>query len=107
MIGRGAQGNPWIFSEINEYLETGLIVEAPSIAERHKVLTDHIKKLYQFYGEYRGIRIARKHINWYCNTLEGYISFRKNMNQIDNVNDQLAVVYDFFYQSKMEGEKLA
>ncbi len=107
MIGRGAQGNPWIFNEVNEYLKTGLIIEGPSIAERHKILTDHIKKLYQFYGEYRGVRIARKHINWYCNALEGYISFRKNMNQIDNANEQLAIVYDFFHQSKMEGEKAA
>lgn len=107
MIGRGAQGNPWIFREINAYLETGLFIEAATKAERQNVLTDHIKKLYQFYGEYRGVRIARKHINWYCNTLEGYISFRKKMNQIDNADDQLAVVYDFFHQSKMEGEKAA
>ncbi|MDH5257110.1 MAG: tRNA dihydrouridine synthase DusB [Gammaproteobacteria bacterium] len=107
MIGRGAQGNPWIFREINAYLETGLFIEAATKAERQNVLTDHIKKLYQFYGEYRGVRIARKHINWYCNMLEGYISFRKKMNQIDNADDQLAVVYDFFHQSKMEGEKAA
>ena len=107
MIGRGAQGNPWIFREINSYLETGLFIEAATKAERQNVLTDHIKKLYQFYGEYRGVRIARKHINWYCNMLEGYISFRKKMNQIDNADDQLAVVYDFFHQSKMEGEKAA
>jgi len=107
MIGRGAQGNPWIFREVNEYLETGLVAAPPTLVERQKVLTDHIKKLYQFYGEYRGVRIARKHINWYCNMLEGYISFRKKMNQIDNADEQLAVVYDFFQQSKMEGEKAA
>lgn len=107
MIGRGSQGNPWIFHEVNEYIKTGLIVSPPSLAERQKVLTSHIKKMYQFYGEYRGVRIARKHINWYCNMLEGYVSFRKKMNQIDNVNEQLAVVYDFFHQSIMEGEKAA
>ena len=107
MVGRGAQGNPWIFNEINEYLETGLLIARPTLSVRQKVLTEHIKKLYQFYGEYRGVRIARKHISWYCNELEGYISFRKKMNQIDNANEQLAVVYDFFHQSKMEGEKAA
>ncbi len=107
MIGRGAQGNPWIFREINEYLQTGVPALAPTIIERREVLTDHIKKLYQFYGEYRGVRIARKHINWYCNMLEGYISFRKKMNQIDDADAQLAIVYDFFHQSKMEGEQAA
>lgn len=107
MVGRGAQGNPWIFREINEYLASGLFIARPTLPERQKVLIDHIKNLYQFYGEYRGVRIARKHINWYCGVLEGYISFRKKMNQIDNANEQLDVVYDFFHQSKMEGEKAA
>jgi len=107
MVGRGAQGNPWIFNEINEYLSTGSFADAPTLLERQEVLTDHIKKLYLFYGEYRGVRIARKHINWYCNTLEGYISFRKNMNVIDNADAQLAVVFEFFHQLIMQGEKAA
>ena len=65
MIGRGAQGNPWIFREINEFLSTGRYLQKPSFNERVAVITEHLAALHEFYGEPQGVRVARKHINWY------------------------------------------
>lgn len=107
MIGRAAQGNPWIFRELNTYFDSGLKLPRPSLDERLKVLTTHLKQLYDFYGEYKGLRIARKHLNWYCSEIEGYSSFRKTINQLENANDQLAAVKKFFHQSTNEGEQAA
>ena len=66
MIGRAAQGNPWIFREIVHYLETGKLLAAPTTKEINEVLSRHLQSLYDFYGDYAGVRIARKHIGWYC-----------------------------------------
>lgn len=65
MIGRGAQGNPWIFREIDHYLRHGSPLPAPDDSERHRVLKDHLSALHDFYGEHMGVRIARKHLGWY------------------------------------------
>jgi tRNA-dihydrouridine synthase B len=65
MIGRGAQGNPWIFREIKHYLNTGSLCDAPDVSEQYRVLRNHLQGLYQLYGEFAGIRIARKHLGWY------------------------------------------
>ena len=107
MVGRAAQGNPWIFREINEYLNSGAKLARPTIEERRKILTDHITKLYLFYGEYRGVRIARKHIKWYCEGIQRYISFKNVINKIESADEQLATVNQFFHQSITEGEKAA
>jgi len=107
MIGRGAQGNPWIFREINEYLKTGKKLSKPTLIERRNVVLKHITNMHLFYGEYRGVRIARKHINWYCNAIEGYISFKRVINKIENANEQLASVNQFFHQTIIEGERAA
>ncbi len=65
MVGRGAQGNPWIFREFNHYLKHGEILAPPTAAEIHSVMSDHLRRLHDFYGEQQGVRIARKHIGWY------------------------------------------
>jgi len=65
MIGRGAQGNPWIFRELNHYLENGQELAPPSAEEIHTVMREHLARLHQFYGHHTGVRIARKHIGWY------------------------------------------
>ena len=69
MIGRGAQGRPWIFREINHFLKTGTIMPAPSVNEVRSILLGHVKELHQFYGDYMGVRIARKHVSWYIHSL--------------------------------------
>jgi len=107
MIGRAAQGNPWIFKEINEYLVSGSKLPRPSLDDRQKVLVNHLQQLYSFYGEMKGLRIARKHINWYCNEIRGFSSFRRTVNQLEIADEQLAAVKQFFHQSTNEGEKAA
>ncbi|MEW6313129.1 MAG: tRNA dihydrouridine synthase DusB [Pseudomonadota bacterium] len=107
MIGRAAQGRPWIFREIEHYLATGTELPPPEVAEIHRVLVDHLHDLYAFYGEYSGVRIARKHISWYTKGLAGSASFRHMMNQLQSTVEQLAAVDEFFGQMKAQGERLA
>ncbi|MBB1488457.1 tRNA dihydrouridine synthase DusB [Oceanospirillum sediminis] len=94
MIGRGAQGRPWIFREINHFLATGEKLPEPDKETVKAVLTEHLQALYQFYGEHMGVRIARKHVNWYLGTRNDGSSFRKLFNQLETpVQQQQAVIY--------------
>ncbi len=96
MIGRAAQGRPWIFREIDHFLDTGTKLEPPSVAEIRDVLVGHLHDLYAFYGYERGTRVARKHIGWYTKGLKNSAVFRARMNTLDNAEMQLAAVQDFF-----------
>jgi tRNA-dihydrouridine synthase B len=96
MIGRAAQGNPWIFREIAHFLKTGEHLARPSIAEMKRVLVAHLHDHYALYGEYSGVRSARKHIAWTTRDLPGYPAFRERMNAIEECAQQLRVVTDFF-----------
>jgi len=96
MIGRAAQGRPWIFREINHYLETGEKLAAPSTPEVRDILLGHLKNLYAFYGEYAGVRIARKHISWYSKGQRHGAAFRHYVNQVDTIEKQLITTQDFF-----------
>ncbi len=107
MVGRAAQGNPWLFREILAYLEEGNKRSAPMLSEKCLVVSEHLQSLYEFYGEYRGLRIARKHINWYCRGIEGDASFRKVMNKINSANEQLECVNRFFQQLIIQEDKVA
>ena len=106
MIGRAAQGRPWIFREISHYLETGGHLPPPEIEEIRGVLNAHLDDLYQFYGEYAGVRIARKHISWYTKGLAGSAAFRHAMNQLESSADQLAAVNRFFDQLVGRSQRL-
>jgi tRNA-dihydrouridine synthase B len=106
MIGRAAQGRPWIFREIEHFLATGTHLPQPKVAEIHAVLLEHIHDLYAFYGEVTGVRVARKHISWYTKGLIGSSAFRHTMNQLDSVTEQLAVVNDYFAQAARAGSRL-
>lgn len=96
MIGRAAQGRPWIFREISHYLNTGEHLAAPSILEVKGVLLGHLSELYEFYGEYSGCRIARKHIAWYTKGLRSSNEFRQNMYKVESTVDQAKVVEAYF-----------
>ncbi len=96
MIGRAAQGNPWIFQQIKHYLSNNMLLAQTGNEEIKKILTEHLQNLYDFYGELSGVRIARKHIGWYINNQQGAKSFRQQVNQIDDANTQLQLVTDFF-----------
>jgi tRNA-dihydrouridine synthase B len=106
MIGRAAQGRPWIFREIEHYLKTGTQLPPPLVTEIHQVLIAHLYDLYAFYGADTGVRIARKHISWYTKGLAGSASFRHAMNQLQNVEEQLAAVNRFFEQQAQQYEHL-
>lgn len=107
MIGRAAQGRPWIFREINHYLATGQHLQAPEVVEIHQVLINHLYDLYDFYGEYSGVRIARKHISWYTKGLIGSASFRHAMNQLQTSDQQLLETNIFFSKLAEENQRLS
>ena len=88
MIGRGAQGNPWLFREINHYLETGTLLAAPTTEERISVISEHLQAIHEHYGDYLGTRIARKHIGWYVHSLPSGETFRKYFNLLDTPSQQ-------------------
>jgi tRNA-dihydrouridine synthase B len=96
MIGRAAQGRPWIFREIAHYLATGEHLPPPEVAEIRDVLLEHLHDLYAFYGVERGARVARKHIGWYTKGLRNSAVFRARMNQIETAPAQLEAVAHFF-----------
>jgi tRNA-dihydrouridine synthase B len=106
MIGRAAQGRPWLFREITHYLDTGERLPAPEVSEIHEILITHLHDLWQFYGEHTGVRMARKHISWYTKGLAGSAAFRHSMNQLQTVAEQLAAVNDFFAVLAERGERL-
>jgi tRNA-dihydrouridine synthase B len=96
MIGRAAQGRPWIFREIAHYLATGEHLAPPLVVEVQRLLIEHLQDHYALYGEYTGVRSARKHIGWYVKSLPGGAVFRARMNELDDARAQLAAVADFF-----------
>jgi tRNA-dihydrouridine synthase B len=106
MIGRAAQGRPWMFREIEHFLETGEHLPPPEVSEIRRVLVAHLHDLYEFYGEYTGVRVARKHISWYTKGLAGSAAFRHAMNRLESSAEQLAAVEAFFGQLRNEGQRL-
>ena len=106
MIGRAAQGRPWIFREIEHYLKTGTHMLPPTVEEIHAVMLEHINDLYGFYGDLAGMRVARKHISWYTKGLAGSANFRHNMNTLQTIELQLAAINDFFAELKTKNERL-
>ncbi|MBP7567693.1 MAG: tRNA dihydrouridine synthase DusB, partial [Burkholderiaceae bacterium] len=106
MIGRAAQGRPWIFREVAHYLATGELLAPPLVAEVRRVLIDHLEDHYSLYGEFTGVRSARKHIGWYVRDLPGGEAFRDHMNTIDDAAGQLAAVASFFGQLADAADRL-
>ncbi|MCG6872874.1 MAG: tRNA dihydrouridine synthase DusB [Gammaproteobacteria bacterium] len=96
MIGRAAQGRPWIFREIEHFLATGNYLPEPELTEIRDVLLGHLENLYHFYGEYTGVRVARKHISWYSKGQPGGAVFRQAVNRLDSAAGQLEFTRQFF-----------
>ena len=96
MIGRAAQGRPWIFREILHYLAHGTALPPPTVAEAHAAIVAHLADHYAFYGEAPGVRIARKHIGWYTRDLAGGDAFRREINAVETAQRQLCAVDRFF-----------
>ena len=106
MIGRAAQGRPWFFRETLHYLKTGKLLPPPEVVEIHEVLLGHLDELYQFYGEFTGCRIARKHIAWYTNGLRDGNAFRQAMYKQDSTLGQAEAVDAYFKKLLETGERL-
>ncbi|MBJ7380663.1 MAG: tRNA dihydrouridine synthase DusB [Polynucleobacter sp.] len=106
MIGRAAQGRPWIFREIDFYLKTGCKLPTPQISEIQTIMNEHLLDHYAFYGEYTGLRTARKHIAWYCRGLRNSHAFRHLMNTADDCKTQLQMVNAYFDEMKIHSDQL-
>ncbi|MCZ6808483.1 MAG: tRNA dihydrouridine synthase DusB [Proteobacteria bacterium] len=106
MIGRGAQGRPWIFRELNHFFDTG--IQAPPLAknEVRDIMLDHLGDLYRFYGETTGVRVARKHLTWYCAGLKHSQEFRSRVVRVDSASEQVRLTREFFGQ-QAQGNSLA
>lgn len=107
LIGRAAQGRPWIFREIEHYLRTGEYLPAPGLLEVESILLEHLAALHVFYGDVMGVRIARKHVSWYLATLPGAREFRAHFNRLDSTDAQCTTVREFFSARHNNGEGVA
>lgn len=106
LIGRAAQGRPWIFREVVHFMETDTELDAPGLNEIESILQRHLNALYEFYGEYLGVRIARKHVSWYLNNQPGN-SFRKTFNQLDSPTAQMDAISEYFRKASLRKEAAA
>lgn len=104
MIGRGAQGNPWIFREVSHFLNTGERLAPPSLMEQHSVLKEHVTAVHAFYGEENGVRIARKHVGWYLMEHDKDRQFRKVFNALESAEEQLQAIDHYFNNVLPDGE---
>jgi len=106
MIGRAAQGRPWIFREITHFLETGSVLAPPLVQEVRRWLTAHLQDHYSLYGEYTGVRSARKHIAWYLRSLPGGEDFRRRLNLLNDSAAQVQAVDDFLDQLNQSMDRI-
>ncbi len=107
MIGRGAQGNPWIFQQVLHFLDKKVLLAEPEVTEIKQVLIEHLQNLYDFYGDYTGVRMARKHIAWYSKGLRNGNAFRQQMNQLEQPQQQLRFTREFFEQIQEQQDSQA
>ena len=96
LIGRAAQGRPWIFREFSHYLATGELLPSPALREIRDILLGHLRALHEFYGEHQGVRIARKHLGWYAKDRPENAAFRAVVNRAEDANEQLRLTGDYF-----------
>jgi len=104
LIGRAAQGRPWIFREIEHFLGTGQHLPAPQLDEVERILLEHLAALHAFYGDVMGVRIARKHVGWYLATRPGGRGFRARFNALEDTQAQCANVREFFSERRQSLE---
>ena len=107
MIGRAAQGRPWLFRIIDHYLKTGELLPDPPVSKIREIMLSHLHRLYEFYGSDTGVFMARKHISWYSKGQPGGAAFRHEVNKLETIDRQLAVTRDFFDQLETQMEMAA
>ena len=102
MIGRAARGRPWIFRELDHYLNTGRQIASLEINDVRDIMLDHLSDLYQFYGDTTGVRVARKHLTWYCAGLNNAEEFRSQVVRVESASEQIHLTRTFFGQPARE-----
>ncbi len=107
LIGRAAQGRPWIFREIDHYLSTGQHLPAPGPGWVCELLLEHLDQLYSFYGPVHGVRVARKHIAWYSRSQPDSAGFRQQVNRAENTKEQTRLIKQYFSSLESTGEMAA
>jgi tRNA-dihydrouridine synthase B len=109
MIGRAAQGKPWLCGQVASFLETGELPPDPSLHTQWLLMKDHLTDLYQFYGEYTGLRVARKHVGWYLRESEPNTIWRRDFNRLETGQQQLDQLEDYFshYREQHSYKELA
>ena len=96
MIGRGAQGRPWIFAQIEHFILQKVLLPMPSIDTRRDIIQSHLDAIYRFYGEQIGVRVAKKHLTWYCEYLPNAEEFRFKFVRADDTSEQMQLTKNFF-----------
>ena len=108
MVGRAAQGNPWLINQIDYFLRTGTMLDSPDLTDQFNLIMHHIKGVHDHYGEYLGVRIARKHIAWYLqHQFSQFKTAGKTINKIDNTEQQLIALQALFDQIRISGDRAA
>lgn len=105
MIGRAAQGNPWIFSQIEHFLKTGVILANPTPAELAEISIEHVREIYDLYGTHMGVRIARKHVGWYLASYDTTREFRREFNGIEESELQIEALNRYFSLLSTQAKK--
>jgi tRNA-dihydrouridine synthase B len=96
MIGRGAQGRPWIFRDLNHFYQTGKAAPPIAKTELRDIMLGHLDDMHRFYGDRTGVRVARKHLAWYCTSLEKSENFRSQVVRVDKASEQIRLTRKYF-----------
>jgi len=107
MIGRGAQGRPWIFRDLNFFYETGKAAQPLAKTELRDIMLGHLNDMHRFYGDRTGVRVARKHLAWYCTSLEKSEEFRSQVVRVDSASEQIRLTREYFSRSAEKISKAA
>ena len=102
MIGRAARGRPWIFRELNFYRENGKQIASLDKNKVRDIMLDHLNELHRFYGDTTGVRVARKHITWYCKNLVNADEFRHRVVRVDSASEQIGLTIEYFDRPEVE-----
>jgi len=101
MLGRAVQGRPWLFEDINHFLNTGFHKPAPPHSEVRAIILAHLEHLYGFYGEKTGVRVARKHLTWYCRELPNGMMLKNRVVRVESAREQFRITYEFLNNNEI------
>lgn len=101
MLGRAVQGRPWLFADIDHFLSTGFHKPSPQLSEVRAIILGHLEHLYTFYGDTTGVRIARKHLIWYCSKMPGGLTFKNRVVRVESASEQFKITHEFLNNNEI------